>query len=168
MKKIIAMTLVCAAAFLGAAEKNLAPTQWSIYGKNGDNSATTLAKDGVATCFIKNVKDAKTGQNAFTGLVSAVTFPQPAAGSLTFGAESKAEDVKGNTAHNYCIYLDITYADGTKLYGLKAPFKGGTHDWEKKSTTVKLAKPVKVINFYVLFRNSTGKVEFRNIFFYNK
>ena len=44
MKKIIAMTLVCAAAFLGAAEKNLAPTQWAIYGKNSEISGTTLSK----------------------------------------------------------------------------------------------------------------------------
>lgn len=168
MKKIIAMTLVCAAAFLGAAEKNLAPTQWAIYGKNGDNSATTLTKDGVATCFIKNVKDAKTGQNAFTGLVSAVKFAQPLTGSLTFGGESKATDVKGNTPHNYCVYLDITNADGTKLYGQTAVFTGGTHDWEKKSTTIKLAKPIKDANVYVIFRNITGKASFRNIFIYNK
>ena len=37
-----------------------------------------------------------------------------------------------------------------------------------KSTTIKLAKPVKQISFYVLFRNVAGKASFRNVFLYNK
>jgi hypothetical protein len=162
MKKIIALTLICAAAILGAAEKNLAPAQWAIYGKNSEISGTTLSKEGVASSFIKQPG------KFYTGLVSAVKFAQPLTGSLTFGGESKATDVKGNAPHNYCVYLDITYADGTKLYGQTAVFSTGTHDWEKKSTTIKLAKPIKDANVYVIFRNITGKAEFRNIFIYNK
>ena len=162
MKKIFVMALVCAAAFLGAAEKNLAPAKWYIYGKKSDLQSTEITKEGVVVC---NLKEAK---GAMSGVYNSVTFAQPISGSITFGGESKAENVQGASDFNYCVYLDVTCADGTKLYGLKAPFKGGTHDWEKKSTTVKLAKPVKAINFYVLFRNCTGKVEFRNIFFYNK
>ena len=162
MKKIIALTLICAAAILGAAEKNLAPATWAIYGKNSEISGTTLSKEGVASSFI--TKEGK----SYTGLVSSVKFAKPLTGSLTFGGESKATDVKGNTPHNYCVYLDITNADGTKLYGQTAVFTGGTHDWEKKSTTIKLAKPIKDANVYVIFRNITGKAEFRNIFIYNK
>ena len=162
MKKIIALTLICAAAILGAAEKNLAPATWAIYGKNSEISGTTLSKEGVASSFI--TKEGK----SYTGLVSSVKFDKPLTGSLTFGGESKATDVKGSTTHNYCVYLDITNADGTKLYGQTAVFTGGTHDWEKKSTTIKLAKPIKDANVYVIFRNITGKAEFRNIFIYNK
>ena len=162
MKKLFVMALVCAAALLGAAEKNLAPAKWYIYGKKSDVQSTEITKEGVVVC------NSKVAKGAMTGVFNSIIFAQPITGSITFGGESKAENVQGATDFNYCVYLDMTYADGTKQYGLKAPFKGGTHDWEKKSTTFKLPKPVKGINFYVLFRNCTGQVEFRNMFFYNK
>ena len=88
--------------------------------------------------------------------------------SLTFGAESKAEKVTGNAPNNYCVYLDLTFTDKTRLFGQIASFKTGTHDWEKASKTIKLAKPVKSISYYVLFRNVEGKASFRNAFLYNK
>lgn len=162
MKKFFVMALVCAAAFAGAAEKNLAPAKWSVYGKNDANQQTVITKEGIINSSVK------TPQGYGTGAVSSLHFAQPLTGSITFGAESKAEDVKGKSFYGYSVYLDLTFADGKKLYGKTAIFSGGTHDWEKKSTTVKLEKPLKSVNFYILFRNVSGKASFRNIFFYNK
>lgn len=163
MKKMILMALVCAAAFLGAAEKNLLPARAFVYGKPNDKQSTVINKDGQIDCAIapKTVKGA-------SGAFYNVIFPKPITGAITFGGESKAEKVTGAGGTNYCIYLDLTFADGKKLYGRSVSFKGGTHDWQKASRTIKLEKPVKQILFYVLFRNTTGKASFRNIYLYNK
>lgn len=161
MKKVFVMALVFAATLLGAAEKNLLPGKWKIYGKNTADQTTVIQKNGQIDCTVRNNK-------GISGVVRYMTFAKPLTGSITFGAESKAENVKGATSCNYSIYLDITFADGKMLYGKVAPFKNGTYNWTKSSATVKLPKPVKRISYYVLFRKATGKVSFRNIFLYNK
>ncbi|MBR2874177.1 MAG: hypothetical protein IKB99_11825, partial [Lentisphaeria bacterium] len=103
-----------------------------------------------------------------TGYVYSVRFAKAVTGTLTFGAESKGEKVVGRVDGNYCVYLDLTYADGTRLYGQIVSFKNGTNDWNKVTKTIKLAKPVKSLSYYVLFRNVEGKASFRNAFLYNK
>ena len=165
MKHLLVLALLSAALFLGAAEKNLLPAKSAIYGKKSANCETVIQKNGQIDCFVKN--KALKGQNA-AGVIYPVKFATPIQGALTFGAESKAEKVTGNAPNNYCIYLDLTYTDGTRLYGQIASFKTGTHNWEKVTKTIKLAKPVKSISYYVLFRNVEGKASFRNPFLYNK
>ena len=165
MKQLLVLALLSAALFLGAAEKNLLPEKFAAYGKKSENSETVIQKNGQVDCFIKN--KALKGKN-YTGVVYSVKFAAPVQGNLTFGAESKAEKVTGLAPNNYCVYLDLTYTDGTRLYGQLVAFKTGTHDWEKVSKTIKLAKPVKAISYYVLFRNMEGKASFRNAFLYNK
>lgn len=161
MKKIVVLALVCAAAVLGAAEKNLLSGKWNVYVKNNANQTTVVQKNGQIDCTVR-VKSGVSGMSKY------LRFAKPITGSITFGAESKAENVKGATPSGYSIYLDIVYADGTKLFGAVAPFKNGTYNWTKSSKTIKLAKPVKQISCYALFRKATGKVSFRNIFLYNK
>ena len=165
MKHLLVLALLSAALFLGAAEKNLLPAKFSIYGKKSANSETVIQKNGQIDCFVKN--KALKGDNS-AGVVYSVKFATPIQGALTFGAESKAEKVVGIAPSNYCVYLDLTFADGTRQYGQIAAFKTGTHNWEKASKTIKLAKPVKTISYYVLFRNVEGKASFRNAFLYNK
>ena len=165
MKQLLVLALLSAALFLGAAEKNLLPAKAAVYGKKSTNSETVIQKNGQIDCFIKD-KSLK-GQN-YAGVVYSVKFAAPVQGTLTFGAESKAEKVVGVAPNNYCVYLDLTYADNTRLYGQLVAFKTGTHDWEKVSKSIKLAKPVKSISYYVLFRNVEGKASFRNAFLYNK
>ena len=165
MKQLFIMALLGAAIIVGAAEKNLFPAKFYIYGKPNDNSTTVIQKDGQIDCTVKNGKDSKT---ALAGIVGTAIFPKHLTGSFTFGAESKAEKVEGNPHANYCVYLDFFFADGTKLYGRQVAFTAGTHDWEKKTFTVKVDKPVKHIACYILFRNMTGKASFRNFFVYNK
>ena len=165
MKHLLVRALLSAALFLGAAEKNLLPAKFAIYGKKSDNCETIVQKNGQVDCFIKN-KDVK--DKNMTGCVYSVRFPKAVTGTLTFGAESKGEKVVGRVDGNYCIYLDLTYADGTRLYGQIVSFKNGTNDWNKVTRTIKLAKPVKSLSYYVLFRNVEGKASFRNAFLYNK
>lgn len=156
------MALVCVAALLGAAEKNLIDGKWAIYGRKEAGQQTVIQKNGQIDCTVTK------SPKGMSGVVTGLKFAKPLTGTITFGAESKAENVKGNPGSNYCIYLDLTFTDGKKLFGQIAPFKAGTYGWTKASKTIKLPKPVKSISYYVLFRNVTGKASFRNIYLYNK
>ena len=164
MKKFIILAMVCTVALLGAAEKNLLPplTKMKVYGKKDANQSTIIQKDGQIDCQIANIKKGTTGIYTF------LQFKEPLKGALTFGVESKGEKVTGNVAYNYGVYVDLTYVDGKKLYSQTVIFPAGTKDWSKKSKTIKLAKPVKSLSYFVLFRNVQGKASFKNPFLYNK
>ena len=98
------------------------------------------------------------------GKVITVTQKRPLAIRVT--AESKAENASRGDESNYSLYLDISYADGTNDWGVKSPFTQGTHDWEEKEVVFMPAKPIASIYCWLLFRNHTGKVWFRNLKFY--
>jgi len=73
---------------------------------------------------------------------------------------SKARDVTGNPDGGYSLYLDITYTDGTPLWGQVRSFSTGTHDWEKGVVTVAPAKPIREVRVYGLLRGHRGTVWF--------
>jgi hypothetical protein len=77
-------------------------------------------------------------------------------------AWSKAENVSGFQNSDYSIYLDLLYTDGTSLWAQCVSFSTGTHDWERKHFFIIPEKPVKSVTFYLMFRNKTGKVWFRD------
>ncbi|MCL2742901.1 MAG: hypothetical protein FWE67_03525 [Planctomycetaceae bacterium] len=110
------------------------------------------------TFFCERTAESKKGRGATQHIVLNQTTPMP----LIAEAESKAENVSGSADSEYSIYLDLTYMDGTQLWGQTVAFSVGTHDWEKKQLTLFPEKPVKSLSFYTLFRGKTGKVWFRN------
>jgi hypothetical protein len=73
---------------------------------------------------------------------------------------SKAENVSGTPDSGYALYVDITYADGTPLWGQTVDFNCGTHDWEQRQFVLLPDKPVKSFTLHCLFRGHTGKVWF--------
>lgn len=87
---------------------------------------------------------------------------------LPFTAElwSKAKDVSGTPDSDYSLYIDLTYMDGTELWGQISPFATGTHDWQKRTVTVVPEKPVKVVSFHAIFRSHTGTAWFDDFAFY--
>ncbi|KKL71609.1 hypothetical protein LCGC14_2093190, partial [marine sediment metagenome] len=76
---------------------------------------------------------------------------------------SKAVAVTGSPDLDYSIYLDLTFTDGTHLWGRAAPFSIGTHDWEFRQVVVIPEKPVRTVSFYVLLRGHGGKARFRDL-----
>ncbi len=155
MKMMAVAAIVCGLAMgVAAQEANLLKNNWRLY--SGTKTTVIDAKSGVITC--KN-----TEPNTNAGVVQGVVLNQTAPKAITFSAESKATDVKGTAGANYCLYLDITLADGSKVWGRLANFKAGTHDWEKAQTTYTPAKPIKSLSYYVLFRKMTGEASFRNM-----
>ena len=127
--------------------------QWNLFGTEGN---TVIQDDGVIACLCKTDKDS-------SGVTQTVTLDQKEIKAIEFSAESKAENASGDLdPGNYAIYLDIVNSDGTYTYGVTAGFKTGTHDWEKASLSYTPTKPIKSLSYYLLFRNKTGKVWFKN------
>lgn len=66
-------------------------------------------------------------------------------------------------AQDYCLYLDIHYADGTPQWGVRAEFSQGTHDWELARGIFVPAKPVKSIEFFAFLRKGNGTAAFKDL-----
>jgi hypothetical protein len=104
-----------------------------------------------------NGPDAKAQGGVHQTVVLNQTAPQP----IVASAWSRAEDVGGESDADYSLYLDLIYADGEPLWAQTAPFKVGTHDWQRVEVRVTPAKPIKQVAFYMLFRSHSGKAQFR-------
>ena len=94
------------------------------------------------------------------GLTYVVELNQTTPAPIIAECWSKAENVSGGRDGNYSLYLDLTYTDGTPLWGQIAPFKPGTHDWRKRTVTVVPAKPIKAVQVHGIFRVRTGTAWF--------
>ena len=114
-------------------------------------------EDGIYVC------DNGTDSNVRRGVAQSVTLNQEKPEPIVAEAWSRAENVSGSPNDDYGIYIDITYQDGTRLWGQTAAFGVGTHDWQKKTLTILPPKPVRKLSFYTLFRNKSGKVFFRDM-----
>ncbi len=96
------------------------------------------------------------------GVSQTVTLDQARPEPLVAIAWSKAEGVGGSRDSSYSLYLDLTYQDGTPLWGQVATFRVGSHDWQKAQVTIFPEKAVKTVAFHMLLRGHTGKALFRD------
>lgn len=103
---------------------------------------------------------ASTGPESYHGTFQEVTFDPPLRHPFQVSGWSKAENASGA---DYCLYMDVWYADGTNLWGQRGSFRLGTHDWEQAAFVFDVAKPVTKIQYFVLFRRCTGKAWFDDV-----
>lgn len=106
-----------------------------------DNGTDAMARRGVSQTVMLNQ-----------------TRPEP----ITAVAWSKAEGVTGSPDSNYSLYLDLSYVDGTSLWGQTAAFSAGTHDWERRRVVVLPDRPVRSVSVHLLLRGHGGKAWFRD------
>src|SRR5205823_4531610 len=97
------------------------------------------------------------------GASQTVMLNQRTAAPVVVRGWSKAREVSGSADSGYSIYIDLTYADGTPLWGQTADFRCGTHDWERRELVIQPEKPVRSLTVYCLFRGHTGKVWFDDV-----
>ena len=97
---------------------------------------------------------------AYYGAMQEVVFDPPVRHPLKISGRSKAEEARGA---DFCLYLDCWYEDGTNLWGERADFRLGTHDWQQVEHVFTPAKPVAKIQFFILFRQCTGRVWFDDV-----
>ncbi len=96
------------------------------------------------------------------GASQTVTLDQTRPEPIIATAWSQAEDVGGSRNSDYALYLDLTYQDGTPLWGQVDAFHVGSHDWAKAVVCVFPEKPVKTVSFHMLFRRHAGSAQFRD------
>ena len=151
MKKMILAATIATLGFVMASAAEL-PMKF-----NPINKANTTNVDGVVTV---NNTEGKSG-----GVSCQVTINQAAPAKVILSGESLCEEslTKAPNAHDYALYIDLTYADGTKKYGITAPFSTDTKEWQKKSVEFMPEKAIKQLRIYILYRNQTGKVQFKNL-----
>lgn len=131
---------------------------WSAFG-SGYTASTTTAHSGTNSlqCVAARATEIHGGYQT-------IILNQSAPKALKLSGWSKAQAVSGSTDSDYSVYLDITYNDGTYLWGQTVCFSVGTHDWEYKEAFILPALPIKQLNCYILFRNShTGTVWFDDV-----
>jgi hypothetical protein len=73
---------------------------------------------------------------------------------------SKAEKVSGVRDSDYSLYVDLTFTDGTTLWGTVESFRTGTHDWERRHLLITPQKPIESLSVFALFRKHTGTAWF--------
>lgn len=105
------------------------------------------------------------GGGSRLGAAQNVILNQNEAAPLAVEGESKALNVSGSPDGDYSLYVDITYQDGSNLWGQVATFRTGTHDWEFSRRIIQPAKPVRSANVHVLLRGHAGTAWFRKVRF---
>jgi hypothetical protein len=133
-----------------AGENRLANDQWRAYEDGFERAESWILCD--------NAGNAQQRRGAAQTVVLNQQTPAP----IVARAWSRAEEVSGAADSGYSLYLDLTYTDGTPLYGQIAAFSPGTHDWQRRQVVVIPDKPVQSVHVYLLLRNHGGKVWFRD------
>lgn len=131
---------------------------WNPYASNGYRVESGVSHTGARsiTCANERVEES-------AGAMQVIDLSQAHPVPIVISGWSKAENVSGAADGNYALYADITYADGTPLFGQTAVFSVGTHDWEFRSVTVEPAKPIKTVALHALFRYKSGRVWFDDV-----
>ncbi|MBI5686323.1 MAG: hypothetical protein HZC54_14715 [Verrucomicrobia bacterium] len=99
---------------------------------------------------------------AHVGAHQGVALNQKAVAPLVVRGWCKTEKVGGDRS-GCCLYVDIYYADGTKLYGQKLLFDYGTHDWQFREMRIPTTKPARSVSVYTMLRGATGTAWFDDL-----
>ncbi len=110
------------------------------------------------TIVCDNGADTEARRGAFQIVVLDQKRPAP----IVATAWSRAEGVTGSADSDYALYLDLTYADGSPLWGQAASFKTGGHDWQQGRLVIVPERPVRSVTVNLLLRNHGGKAGFRD------
>lgn len=121
----------------------------------------TIMKESLTAAIGAFVAAAVSAKTISGGLVQEFKYDAPDRAPIHFGGWSRASEAHG---HDYCVFADITYADGSALWAQKADFTRGTHDWEYSANALVPQKPVAKIKLYAFLRDGSGKAEFRDVF----
>jgi hypothetical protein len=94
------------------------------------------------------------------GAQSKVTLHQKQALPVEVTGWSRAEKVGGVRDNDYALYVDLTYTDGSTLWGSVEGFRVGTHEWERRHLLIVPTKPIESLTVFALFRKHTGTAWF--------
>lgn len=163
---LAAYLLVAVAACLGAPTRrgeNLVgnsgfeaeTAEWEAYGA-GYEIDSHVAHSGT-----RSLRCSGATPDAVHGARHVITLDPPVRHPFRISGWARARDAE--VGQDFNVYLDLHYADGTPLWGQVAHFKPGTHDWQQTEYVFDVARPVKTIEVFVLFRKARGTVWFDDI-----
>lgn len=166
MQRKLIITVLLSSLFLSRAEgacgrpllavpadwRALAPGEAGAYGKGFVRDAS-----GAFVC--------DNGTNAASrGVAWNIRLNQSEPRAFTVAAEALACGVgeKEMDGSDFALYLDVSFADKTSLWGRESAFDLSETGWQRREVTVIPEKPVTVVHAYCLFRKRTGAARFRN------
>ncbi len=132
-------------------------TGWRSW-ENGYQREPAIVHSGRYAIVCRNRKVA-----AARGAVETIPLNQRVATPVIAGAWSRCAHISGSPDSGYSLYLDITYQDGTHLWGQTGDFSTGTHGWEYRQVVVRPAKPIKFIRVLVMLRRHSGTAWFDDV-----
>ncbi|MEA3401820.1 MAG: hypothetical protein U9R79_11320 [Armatimonadota bacterium] len=98
------------------------------------------------------------------GAAQTISIDQQEPRALLVSGWSRAQRLDGDPGNEWCLYVDITYADGDHLWGQRAAFDAGTEGWQGAEVRIEPAKPVATAAVYAMFRGEvTGSVLFDDL-----
>jgi len=128
-----------------------APGGYRVATAEGRTNTTALACDATVS-------------GGYRGASQTLVLNQASPTPIVIRGWSRAEDVSGASDSDYSLYADLSYTDGTPLWGQTGNFQVGTHDWELQEFTIFPEKPVRTLTLHCLFRGGhTGRVWFDDV-----
>ncbi len=161
---LIAICILASALSATAAERGVnllaspgfeADAGWEAY-ESGFAIDADVARSGD-----RSARCASEDADTLLGAVQTITLSPPVRTPIRITGYSRAEGVV--VAGDYNIYVDVAYEDGTNLWGQRADFSPGTHDWERAEVVFTPEKPVARLLVHTLFRRSLGTVWFDDL-----
>ncbi len=129
---------------------------WAPYGRGYALDGKEVQSGQYAVCC--ETTDDQDGM----GITQIIRYERPDTRPIIVGGWSRAERV--GAGGDYCVFLDIIYADGTPWWGKVAAWRRDTLGWQYTAEIYRPERPVREIRVYVFLRRTTGKVWFDNVF----
>ena len=82
----------------------------------------------------------------------------------TIGQNELVGPAAGSRSGNYSLYADLHYVSGGALYGQTATFDKSAEGWQFSQAVIAVAKPVKDVTVYLLFRDQEGEAWFDDVY----
>lgn len=130
-----------------------------------DKSSVLKNADGTRSLQIE------THEFGTCGAMQVVRFDPPIRAPFRFGGRAKLDEKAvrgGKGATDFDVYLDVFYEDETPLWGVKALFDPETLGWQTAEAMLWPEKPIKRLEFHILFRDYTGKVTFDDFYLFQE
>ena len=130
-----------------------------------DKSSVLKDADGTRSLRIE------TDEFGTCGAMQVVHFDPPIRAPFRFGGRAKLDEkavLGGHGTPDFDVYLDVFYEDGTPLWGVKAIFDPDTLGWQSADAMLWPDKPIKTLEFHILFRDFTGKVTFDDFYLFQE
>ena len=100
------------------------------------------------------------------GVHWSITLNQEKPAPIRASVRALVERADAGESADFSLYLDIQYTDGTSLWGQSSAFTpDAALGWQRREVMVLPERPIKSVNYYLLFRNRAGKVSFKEACF---